>query len=86
MMSPKSHALAVVLAIFLGALGVHRFYLGHVGSGCGRLILTICCAPLLLIPVLNGIIMILILLPIHVIDIFLVASKSVKPANGSAYV
>ncbi|MCR8844242.1 TM2 domain-containing protein [Paenibacillus sp. SC116] len=29
----KSKALAYVLLIFLGTLGVHRFYLGHIGMG-----------------------------------------------------
>ena len=31
--SPKSRTVALVLAIFLGGLGVHRFYLGKVGTG-----------------------------------------------------
>lgn len=31
--SHKSRAVALVLAILLGALGVHRFYAGKVGTG-----------------------------------------------------
>lgn len=31
--SPKSRTVALVLAIFLGGLGVHRFYLGKIGTG-----------------------------------------------------
>lgn len=31
--SPKSRTIALVLAIFLGGLGVHRFYLGKIGTG-----------------------------------------------------
>lgn len=31
--SPKSRAAAAVLAWFLGIFGVHRFYLGKVGTG-----------------------------------------------------
>lgn len=30
---PKSKVAAGVLAIFLGWLGIHKFYLGHVGKG-----------------------------------------------------
>ena len=29
----KNHTVAGFLAIFLGGLGVHKFYLGHVGLG-----------------------------------------------------
>ena len=32
-MSPKSKAVAAILAFFLGSFGVHRFYLGKVGTG-----------------------------------------------------
>jgi TM2 domain-containing membrane protein YozV len=31
--SPKSRLAAALLAFFLGALGVHRFYVGKVGTG-----------------------------------------------------
>ena len=31
--SPKSKAVALILAIFLGCLGIHRFYVGKVGTG-----------------------------------------------------
>lgn len=31
--SPKSRMVALLLAVFVGALGVHRFYVGKVGTG-----------------------------------------------------
>ena len=31
--SPKSKGVALILCIFLGPLGIHRFYVGKVGSG-----------------------------------------------------
>lgn len=31
--SPKSKGTAAVLCFFLGALGIHRFYVGKVGTG-----------------------------------------------------
>jgi hypothetical protein len=33
LVSPKSRLVATLLAWFLGVLGVHRFYLGKVGTG-----------------------------------------------------
>ena len=37
----KSKMVAALLAFFLGALGVHQFYLGHGGRGIAMLLLTI---------------------------------------------
>lgn len=31
--SPKSRLAALLLAIFLGELGIHRFYVGKIGTG-----------------------------------------------------
>lgn len=31
--SPKSKTVALLLCIFLGILGIHRFYVGKIGSG-----------------------------------------------------
>ncbi|MFV0350945.1 MAG: TM2 domain-containing protein [Oscillospiraceae bacterium] len=33
MVSPKSRTVALILCIFLGYLGIHRFYAGKVGTG-----------------------------------------------------
>lgn len=35
----KNRGLAIVLALFLGGLGIHRFYVGRIGSGFVFLIL-----------------------------------------------
>tara|TARA_B100001123_G_scaffold147535_1_gene170937 strand:+ start:1745 stop:2200 length:456 start_codon:yes stop_codon:yes gene_type:complete len=40
-MPPKSKVSAALLAFFLGALGVHNFYLGYTGRGIAQLILTL---------------------------------------------
>ncbi len=37
MTEDKSPTKALLLSIFLGGLGVDRFYLGHVGLGLGKL-------------------------------------------------
>jgi TM2 domain-containing membrane protein YozV len=39
--SPKSKTAAAILAFFLGSLGIHRFYVGKIGTGIIILILTI---------------------------------------------
>ena len=39
--APKQKIVAFLLAFFLGALGVHNFYLGQTGMGVAQLILTI---------------------------------------------
>ena len=39
-MKQKSKTVAAVLAILLGALGVHRFYVGKIGSGIAMLLLS----------------------------------------------
>lgn len=37
----KSKGLAIVLALFLGGMGIHRFYLGNIGLGFA-FIITFC--------------------------------------------
>jgi TM2 domain-containing membrane protein YozV len=38
---PKSKLIAILLALFLGALGIHRFYMGHIGTGIAMLLITV---------------------------------------------
>ncbi len=38
---PKSMVAAALLAFFLGALGIHNFYLGYNGKGIAQLLLTL---------------------------------------------
>ncbi len=39
--SPKSRLTAGILGILLGGIGVHRFYLGYIGTGIIQIIVTI---------------------------------------------
>jgi len=36
--SPKSRTIAAVLAFFFGVIGVHRFYVGKVGTGVAQIL------------------------------------------------
>ncbi|MDX5348175.1 MAG: NINE protein [Hymenobacteraceae bacterium] len=69
----KSQLVALLLAIFLGGLGVHRFYLGYVGTGIIQLVLAL--TSFLIVPLA-------VLLVWVIIDIIRIAMGRLKPKNG----
>ena len=80
----KSMAVAVLLWFFLGHLGVHRFYLGHAGTGMAQLLLTV--VGWATIVFLIGAIPLLILVIWWIVDIFSLVSGNLRPADGSELV
>ena len=42
-MPKKSKLVAGLLGILFGGLGIHNFYLGHVGKGVAQILLNFCC-------------------------------------------
>ena len=53
----KSKIAAGILAILLGTLGIHKFYLGYVGAGFIHLVLTLLLFPIsFIIAIIEGII------------------------------
>lgn len=66
---PKSKTVGILLAFFLGGLGIHRFYLGHNNTGVAMLVLSIFSCGVI------GWIW-------AVVDIILIATGSLTEANG----
>jgi TM2 domain-containing membrane protein YozV len=67
----KSTPLAYVLDIFLGELGIHRFYLGEQGTGLAMLLIT----------VLTGGIGLIVTFPWAIVDLFLIP-RMLERANA----
>lgn len=54
--SPKSKIAAGLLAIFLGALGIHKFYLGYTSAGVIMLLVTLLGSLVLIGPLVMNVI------------------------------
>lgn len=78
----KSRGPAYLLLIFLGQLGIHRFYLGKVGSGIAQLLLFVLGLATMLSRI--GPILLVILWIWLLIDLFLTASM-VRKVNAALY-
>lgn len=70
----KSTTTAFLLCLFLGGLGIHRFYLGRSGSGAAMLIMWLCSCVLML--VLIGFVTIWITPIWAFIDLFLISGMT----------
>lgn len=70
----KSMIVAILLCLFLGCFGVHRFYLGHNGTGVGMLLCFF--FGWLIVPIIA-------LLIWCFIDLILIACGVLKAADGS---
>jgi TM2 domain-containing membrane protein YozV len=71
----KNQLVALLLAIFLGALGIHRFYIGRTGTALLQLLLFVL-GLFLLFPLYALAIWIL-------VDIILIVTGNLTPKNGS---
>jgi TM2 domain-containing membrane protein YozV len=69
----KSQLVALLLNIFLGGLGIHRFYLGYVGMGI--LYIALLLTSFLIVPAIA-------LFVLLIIDLIRIITGSLKPKNG----
>lgn len=69
----KSQLVALLLNIFLGGLGIHRFYLGYVGMGI--LYIALLLTSFLIVPAIA-------LTVLLIIDLIRIITGSLKPKNG----
>jgi TM2 domain-containing membrane protein YozV len=69
----KSQLVALLLNIFLGGLGIHRFYLGYVGMGI--LYIALLLTSFLIVPAIA-------LFVLLVIDLIRIITGNLKPKNG----
>lgn len=79
-LSDKSKVAAALLSFFLGMFGIHRFYLGRVGSGAAMLILTI--LGWLTTGIIVGMVLLFIVGIWDVIDFFRILFNSLGDSQG----
>lgn len=75
----KNMGLAYILLIFLGTLGIHRFYLGYKGTAIAQLVLTL--TGWLTIWILIGILPLIVVGVWVIVDLFLIPGM-VERANA----
>jgi len=69
---PKQMLVGILLALFVGTLGIHNFYLGHTGRGIAQLLIT----------VLTLGIGVLITAPWSLIELIMMATGSLHDVDG----
>lgn len=82
--SPDSGKLAVTLILwfFLGGLGIHRIYLGHIGTGITILILFLVSIPLMCLCYI-GLIPLIAVCIWWFVDLILILTGALKPTDGT---
>ena len=78
--SDKSLIVAVLLCLFVGGLGIHRFYLGKVGSGVA--ILSLYILGLLTVWIVVGFFFFMITSTWAFVDLILILCGSLRDAQG----
>ncbi|MGQ9864466.1 MAG: TM2 domain-containing protein [Bacteroidia bacterium] len=81
----KSWGVALLMAIFLGSLGLHRLYLGHTATGIVMLVLWIV-ALIFWFTIILAILSVLIWLALFIwslVDTVLIATRTLGPVQGS---
>jgi TM2 domain-containing membrane protein YozV len=82
--SPKSRLITLILLILVGQLGVHRFFVGKVGTGIVQLLLTVAGYALLVLVI--GFIPLTAMWIWLLIDLIMLLMGKFKDKNGAAVI